>query len=112
MTAKEQGARNKEQGRRILTPPKQPDAEPVCLLDAETARQRLEPPGAFLASACSQRNLPNGAEFRFEAAPGAWERVSTFVAEERECCPFFAFEQWEEPGEVVLRITRTPEPPA
>jgi len=98
--------------RRVVTAPKQPDAEPVCLLDAEAARQRLEPPDAFLASARSERRLSNGAEFSFEAAAGTWERVSTFVAEERECCPFFAFEQWEEPGEVVLRITRTPEPPA
>ena len=100
------------QPRRVVTPPKQPDAEPVCLLDAETAASRREPPDAFLASARSQRNLPNGAEFRFEAAPGTWDRASTFVAEERECCPFFAFEQWEEGDEVVLRITRPQEQPA
>ncbi len=79
-------------GRRAYTPPKE--------------RQRRELPDALLASARSERNLPNGAEFRFEAQPGIWERVNTFVMEERECCPFFAFEQWEEEGELVLRITR------
>ena len=94
------------EGRHRTVPPKQPDAEPVCLLDAETAKRRREPPDAFLASARSQRTLADGAEFRFEASERMWERVSTFVDEERECCPFFAFEQWEEGGEVVLRITR------
>ncbi|MEX1253705.1 MAG: hypothetical protein WEE64_05130 [Dehalococcoidia bacterium] len=92
--------------RHRTVPPKQPDAEPVCLLDAEWAKRRAEPPDAFLASARSQRTLADGAEFRFEAVDGLWERVSTFVDEERECCPFFAFEEWEDGGEVVLRITR------
>ena len=86
--------------------PRQPGAEPVCLLDRETALQRREPPDAFLALARSQEVLANGGEFRFEAAPGMWERIETFVAEEGECCPFFAFEQWEEEGAVVLRIVR------
>jgi hypothetical protein len=92
--------------RRIITPPKQPDAEPVCLLTREWAEQRREPPAAFLTLARSEAVLANGAEFRFAAQPGMWERISTFVSEERECCPFFAFEQWEEEGALVLRITR------
>jgi hypothetical protein len=92
--------------RRVITPPKQPDAEPVCLLDEEWAKRRQESPEAFLAAAKSQTSLSNGAEFRFDAHEGMWERVTTFVAEERECCPFFAFEQWEDDSEVVLRITK------
>ena len=92
--------------RRVVTPPKQPDAEPVCLLTEEWASHRKESPGGFLAAAKSQTSLPNGAEFRFDASGGMWERVITFVAEERECCPFFAFEQWEEAGAVVLKITK------
>ena len=92
--------------RRTYVPPRQPQAEPVCLLDRETAKRRREPPDAFLALALAQEQLPNGAKFRFEAAPGMWERIETFVAEEGECCPFFAFEQWEEEGAVVLRIVR------
>lgn len=92
--------------RRVITPPKQADAEPVCLLDEEWAARRKESPEAFLAAAKSQTTLENGAEFRFDAGDGMWERVSTFVSEERECCPFFAFEQWEEAGVVALRITK------
>lgn len=56
--------------------------------------------------ALSQQVLPNGAAFRFEATAGMWERVATFIQEEGECCPLFAFEQWEEDGEVVLKIFR------
>ena len=93
--------------RRIVTLPKQPDAEPVCLLDKEWAERRQESP-EFLDLA-QRTDITDGAEFRFAAADGMWQRVETFVAEERECCRFFAFEQWEEPGAVVLRITR-PEP--
>ena len=37
-----------------------------------------------------------------------WERMSAFVDEEGECCPFFAFEQLEEGDELVLRIIRPP----
>jgi hypothetical protein len=93
--------------RRVVTPPKQPDAEPVCLLTEEWAARRKESPEALLATATSQAMLHNGAEFRFGSEGGTWERVTTFVEEERECCPFFAFEQWEEEGDVILRITRS-----
>lgn len=92
--------------RRMYTPPRQPDAEPVCLLDKEWAERRREPPDAFLALARAQETVEDGALFRFEAAPGMWERVAAFVDEEGQCCPFFAFEQWEEGGEIVLRIFR------
>ena len=84
--------------------PKDARAEPVCLLDKAWAARRAEPPDAFMASARSQASTESGSELRFEAAPGMWERVETFIDEERECCPFFAFEVWEEDGEVVLRI--------
>ena len=94
------------QPRHRVVPPRDASAEPVCLLDRAWAERRREPPDAFLALAREQASLPNGAEFRFEAAPGMWERVEIFVAEEGECCPFFAFEQWEEGGEVLLRIFR------
>lgn len=97
--------------RRRYVPPKDASAEPICLLDKEWAERRAEPPDAFLALAASETMEPNGAAFRFPASPGMWERIDTFIAEERECCPFFAFEQWEEPNEVVLRIFR-PETPS
>ena len=92
--------------RRVVTLPKDPGAEPVCLLDKEWAARRKDPSDAFLAQARSQETESSGALFRFEAAPGMWERMSVFIEEEGECCPFFAFEQWEEGGEVILRITR------
>jgi hypothetical protein len=94
------------ESRRTYVAPKDAGAEPVCLLDREMLKERAESPEAFFAAAQSQETLPNGAEFRFEAAPGIWERIERFVADERECCPFFAFEQWEESGAVVLRITK------
>ena len=109
MSSKLEAGGSRLEGRRRYVPPRQPDAEPVCLLDAEAAKQRREPPDAFLAQVRSQATLPNGAEFRFEARAGVWERVSTFIDEEGECCPFFAFEQWEEGEEVVLRIIRPQE---
>ena len=92
--------------RRVIVPPKDVSAEPVCLLDKAWAERRAEPPDSFLALARSQVTEPNGAAYHFEESPGMWERIETFISEERECCPFFAFEQWEEKGEVVLRIFR------
>ena len=92
--------------RRQYVAPRDTHAEPVCLLDKEWAARRQEPPDAFLGLARSQETAEDGATFRFEAAAGMWERVSTFIEEEGECCPFFAFEQWEEGDEVVLRIFR------
>ena len=95
--------------RRRYVPPRDPNAEQVCLLDKETAERRREPPDALLELARSQETREDGAEFRFEAKPGLWERVGTFIEEEGECCPFFAFEQFEEGAEVVLRIIRPQE---
>ena len=95
--------------RRRFVPPLDANAEQVCLLDAETARARNEPPDALLGAATAQETTEHGATFHFAAAPGMWERVVTFIDEERGCCPFFAFEQWEEGDEVILRITRPQE---
>ena len=92
--------------RRRYVPARQPDAEPVCSLDKEAAARRREPPDGFFALAREQETREDGTSFRFEAKEGLWERMSTFIEEEGDCCPFFAFEQWEEGDEVVLRITR------
>lgn len=98
------------QTRHRVIPPRRPGSPQVCTLDSEGARQRKEAPDSFLAEARSQETRADGTDFHFEAKPGMWERVSTFIEEEGECCAFFAFEQWEEGDEVVLRITRPPEP--
>ncbi|MEX0785370.1 MAG: hypothetical protein WD939_01920 [Dehalococcoidia bacterium] len=79
------------------------------MLDKAWAERRTESPDAFLSLARSQETSEHGAEFRFQAQPGLWERMTTFIEEEGECCPFFAFEQFEQPGEVVLRIIRPEE---
>ena len=94
--------------RRRYSAPRDPQADQVCSLDEETAAQRSEPPDAFLDAALSQETGEDGATFRFAAEPGMWERMSAFVDEEGDCCPFFAFEQLEEGDELVLRIIRPP----
>ncbi len=99
---------SKLEPRRRIVVPRDAHAEQVCSLDKETAARRSEPPDAFLASARSQETRENGATFRFAAEPGMWERMSAFVDEEGECCPFFGFEQLEEGDELVLRIMRPP----
>jgi hypothetical protein len=95
-----------QEARHRYAPASQPGADPVCLLDKEWAARREEPPGAFLALASSQETFEDGATFHFAAVPGMWERIGVFVAEEQECCPFFAFEQWDEADTIALRITR------
>ena len=92
--------------RRRTVPPLDPDAEQVCLLDKEWAERRKESPSAFLDLARSQDTSETSTVFHFESTPERWERMSTFVDEERECCKFFAFEQWEEGDEVLLKISR------
>ncbi len=87
-------------------PPREPTAEPVCLLDRETAARRAVPADVLFAEATAEIAATDGAEYRFHASPGTWERIEAFVREEGECCPFFAFEEWEEDGEIVLRIVR------
>jgi hypothetical protein len=87
-------------------PPLDPTADMACRLTKEAAAERREPPEAFFGSAVSQEPLPDGFELHFELAPGTEERVRTFIAEEQECCPFFAFETWREGSEVVVRILR------
>ncbi len=106
MSSKLEAGRSRLEGRHRYVPPREPGAEQVCLLDKEAAARRKEPPDALIEQARLQEPLPDGTLFRFEAKDGMWERVSTFIKEEGECCPFFAFEQWEEGDEVVLRITR------
>ncbi|HXF51401.1 MAG TPA: hypothetical protein VNM43_06935 [Dehalococcoidia bacterium] len=90
-----------------FVPPRDPDAEPVCRLTREEALRRREPPDRLLSEAIErdcEHCLENGAEYRFPGGDDMWERVSVFVDEERECCPFFAFEQREEGDTIVLRI--------
>ena len=92
--------------RRRIVPPMDPNAEQVCLVDKEWAARRKENPEGFLDMARSQDTIETSTVFHFESTLEMWERMSTFVDEERECCKFFAFEQWEEGDEVLLKISR------
>ena len=89
-----------------IVPPMGPNAEQVCLLDKEWAARRKENPEGFLDMARSQDTSEYSTVFHYRATPDIWDRMSTFVDEERECCKFFAFEQWEEGDEVLLKISR------
>lgn len=86
--------------------PMDPEAEKACRLTAETAAQRDEPAEEFFAAADDQEVLPNGYELRFLSTPQTGGRIDAFIAEEQQCCPFFAFETWQEAGQHVLRILR------
>ena len=92
--------------RRRMVPAADPNAEQVCSLDATTASKRDESPEGFLALSTSQETSENSTLFRFASTPDIWERTVTFIDEERDCCPFFSFEQWEEGDEMLLRISR------
>jgi hypothetical protein len=87
--------------------PLEKDAERACRLTSETAAARQESAEDFFAAASAQEVLPNGYELRFAASPTMPERIETFISEESVCCPFFAFERWEDDGgELVVRILR------
>ena len=87
-------------------PPADPDADMACRLTDESLQLRVQPPEQFFASAIVQEVLPNGYELRFEGGAESAERIDTFIVEEQQCCPFFAFERWQEGGHLVLRILR------
>lgn len=85
-------------------PPRDPAAEPVCLLTKEWAERRREPVDALLADADDVRPLANGIEYRFPTTPLIGQRIETFIAEEAECCPFLAFETFDDGAATVLRV--------
>jgi hypothetical protein len=87
-------------------PPLDQDAERACRLTSETAAARQEPAEDFFAAARAQEVLANGYELRFAASPSMPDRIDTFISEESVCCPFFAFEHWEEGNDLVVRILR------
>jgi hypothetical protein len=87
-------------------PPVDAEAEKACRLTDETRAAREQPPEAFFASAVAQEVLPNGYELRFEGGAESSRRIDTFIAEEQQCCPFFAFERWREEDQHILRILR------
>ena len=79
----------------------------ACELSDRGQRSRREEISRELFSGCKDvRELEDGYEFVFPGAQEWIEGLARFVAEERECCRFFAFELLFEPdlGPVSLRM--------
>ena len=92
--------------RHRLVPASEPDAEPACRLTPEEGHHRQADTGRLFAQLADQRMTLRGQEFVFRGDPDAlWRDVSLFVDEESQCCPFFTFEQIEEPHSVLLRVS-------
>ncbi len=90
-------------------PDVQQEAQPVvlaCSLSGEdfVARQQVVSP--LMASYQQIHELEDGYAFQFPGESEWMQRLVTFVAEERECCPFFTFELRYEPnkGPIWLRL--------
>ena len=78
-----------------------------CELSKGGQRSRREETSRELFSGCKDvRELEDGYEFVFPGGKEWTEGLVRFVAEERECCRFFAFELLFEPdlGPVSLRM--------
>jgi hypothetical protein len=79
----------------------------ACELSEVAQRSRREEISSELLGRCEDvRELEDGYEFVFPGGEEWIERLTRFVASERECCRFFAFELHFEPdlGPVSLRM--------
>lgn len=91
--------------RHRLVPASEPDADPACRLTPEEGRNRSADIDRLFAALAEERQTSAGNEFVFRGDPASlWEQVSAFVDEEAQCCPFFTFEQEEQPDGVLLRV--------
>ena len=92
--------------RHRLVPASEPDVEPACRLTPEDGRNRQTDTDKLFDQLAEQRQTAAGQEFVFRGDPDKlWSEVSTFVDEEAQCCPFFTFEQVEQPEGVLLRVS-------
>ena len=79
----------------------------ACKLADEQAQKRREELSRELFAGCEKvKELDDGYEFVFPGGAEWATRIVGFLTEERECCPFFAFEMVFEPyrGPISLRI--------
>ena len=95
--------------RHVSVAPRDPTAEPVCLLSRDQAARRKVNVLDLLEESVAEEPRRDGIEYRFAAKPEIWQRVRTFIDEEGECCPFLAFEALEEDDAIVLRLIRPEE---
>ena len=92
--------------RHRLVPASEPEADPACRLTPEEGHRRETDTDKLFAQLAEQRQTAAGQEFVFRGDPETlWSQVSTFVDEEALCCPFFTFEQEEQPEGVLLRVS-------
>ena len=78
----------------------------ACLLTGEDLAARGEVVRPLMASYQKMLELEDGYAFQFPGESEWIQRVVTFIAEERACCPFFTFELQYEPnlGPIWLRL--------
>ena len=92
--------------RHRLVPASDPEADPACRLTPEEGHRRETDTDKLFAQLAEQRQTAEGNEFVFRGdADKLWSEVSSFVDEEALCCPFFTFEQEEQPEGVLLRVS-------
>ena len=97
--------------RHRLVPASDPGGDPSCRLTREDGERRQADTGRLFALLAEQRQTARGHEFVFRGEPEAlWREITLFVDEESQCCPFFTYEQVEEPGGVTLRVLNQPSP--
>ena len=83
---------NIQVGKRTAAPEESPFACNMLALDAEGRRRHKVVMDQMKAATREVKELSDGYGFRFQAEHSAILLVSEFVARERLCCPFFAFE--------------------
>ncbi len=87
----------------------QHEARPLvlaCSLTGDDLAARGEIVHPLMSSYQKLQELEDGYAFRFPGEPAWIQRVVAFIAEERQCCPFFTFELHYEPnlGPIWLRL--------
>lgn len=74
----------------------------MLALSTEERKRHLEVTKRIRAITKEERELPDGYGFRFSSEQSSIVLVAEFIARERLCCPFFAFEMAVEPEDGPL----------
>lgn len=89
----------------------QPPVIACSLTDKELAARLEELTQALFAQAEHVAELDDGYAFRFSGSAEQAQHLTTFVLEERQCCPFFRFDLRFDPydGPITLSLRGTAE---
>ena len=84
-----------------------PIACDLSALDSETFEEHKQVSETVLGSVTEIRERPDGYAFRLPTETGMIRKAATFVARERQCCPFFDFtiEVERDSGPVWLSVS-------